>query len=344
MYRRHTLSALLALGAAVVSPSLRAQTPAGIRRLGVLHNWRTPTAEELTTAGLRAWFKRQQDKYESLGWVEGKNLAVDRVYSEMLYERVPALIDDLIRRRCEVIQVDSTFTAVTAARATKSIPIVMSGASAYPVECGLIKSFARPGGNVTGVAWFQGIEVHSRLAQFVRQVQPSARRLAWVAFPADLVTVAGGEFNPRPYYTRVAQGLAFELGYFECRTAADLDGVFAAMRGWGAQAVIFEPAALSWDARERIADLAMQDNLPSFYGMTQNINYARGLLGYGPISDDIFGQAVTYIDRILRGARPAELPVEMPTKLELAINLKTAKALGLTIPKSLLLSADHVVE
>jgi putative ABC transport system substrate-binding protein len=193
------------------------------------------------------------------------------------------------------------------------------------------------------VAFFQGIEVQSKLAQFVREVLPGARRLAWIAIPPDLVTVAGGEFRPEPYYQQIASRLGFELGYFECRKAEDFDAIFAAVNGWRAQAVIVEPAGLGWDARERIAQLAIRSGLPSFFTTHYNVA-AGGLLSYAPDLMEVEYQSIGYVDRILRGARPADLPVEMPRKLELTINSKTAMALGLSIPRSLLLRADKVIE
>jgi putative ABC transport system substrate-binding protein len=211
------------------------------------------------------------------------------------------------------------------------------------VECGLIESYARPGTNVTGVAWFQSIEVHGKLAEFVREIVPSARRLAWMVFPADLITVSGGEFSPKLYYAKVAKSLGFQFSYYECRKPEDIEPAFAALRLWGAQAVIVEPAALSFLEARRIADLARAGGLPTFCGQTQNV-LGGGLLGYSPIHIELQVQAMGYVDRVFRGARPAEMPVEMPNKLELSINIGSAKALGLTIPPSVLLSADRVVE
>ena len=180
-------------------------------------------------------------------------------------------------------------------------------------------------------------------AVIVREILPQARRLAWIACPADLVTVAGGEFRPEPYYSQVANALGFELGYYECRAPEDFDAVFAALARWKAQAVIVEPAALSALERDRIAELTVRAKLPTFFSIGFNAR-AGGLLSYGPSFFELYDQAVVYVDRILRGARPADLPVEMPRKLELVVNLKTARSLGLTVPQSILLGADAVIE
>jgi putative ABC transport system substrate-binding protein len=253
------------------------------------------------------------------------------------------LTEELVRKPVDLIVASSTIAAVTAARAPKTIPVVMAASSAYPVETGLIKSFARPGGNVTGVAFWQGIEVQSKLAQFVREILPDAKRPAWIASPADLIKVSGGEFRPEPYYAKISQSLGLELGYFEWRRTEDVEPVFAAIAKWRAQAVIVEPAGLAYDERVRIAELATRAGIPSFYGATYHAP-ARGLLAYSPVISDAWVRAAVCIDRILRGARPADLPVETPNTLELVVNMKTAKALGVTVPRTIILRADRVIE
>jgi putative ABC transport system substrate-binding protein len=217
----------------------------------------------------------------------------------------------------------------------------MAGSSAYPVETGLIQSYAKPGGNLTGVAFWQGIEAQSKLAQFVREILPTGTRLAWIAAPPDLITVGGGEFSPEPYYAKISQRLGFELGYYECRKPDALDSVFDAIGKWRAQAVIVEPAGLTYDERVRIAELAKKGGLRSFYSLPWNVQ-AGGLLSYGPVQSAIMVRAVEYIDRILRGARPGDLPVEMPNTFELVVNMKTARTLGVTIPRTII--PDRVIE
>jgi len=304
-----------------------------------LFNYRPPKAELVIP--LR---RRINATFEALGWIEGRNLAIRRLYSDGDASRLPGMAKQLVDEKVDVIWATTTSTAVAAVRATKAIPIVLAGASAYPVECGLIESFAHPGGNVTGVAFFQGIEVHSKLAELAREIVPAAKRLAWIALPPDLVRVAGGEFRPEAYYRQATRNLGFELGYYECRKVEDFDSVFAAMRAWGAQAVIVEPGGLSAaDAAGKIAQLANQTRTPTFFSMDVNVT-AGGLLSYGPEWVSVLDGTVTYVDRILRGARPADLPVEMPNKLQLAVNLKTATALGIEVPKSVLLRADRVIE
>lgn len=333
---------LIATGALLAAPSASALDRRALRTVGQLFNYPEPVDPKSPNFSiLNSWQRQISDRFKALGWVERKNLAFRRLYSDGIAQRLPGMAKELVRERVDVIWASTTATAVEAERATTKIPIVLAGASAYPVECGLIKSFAHPGGNVTGVAFFQGIEVQSKLAQLVREILPSARRLAWIAIPPDLVTVAGGEFRPEPYYQQVARSLGFELGYYECRKVEDFDSVFGEMRAWGAQAVIVEPASLS--GYPRVARLAMQSRIPSFFSLGLNVA-TGGLLSYGPFLANMLEQTVAYVDRILRGARPEDLPVEMPNRLELLINQKTAKALGIAIPQSILLQADRVIE
>lgn len=341
MNRRDTLLALLTVGAAACPDMAVAQSGRPPRMVQFSNS--IPPKDRITTPFVTELESRITDGLKTLGWEVGRNLRFDSFFSGGVAERIPSLVAEAMREPIDVIWATQTSVAVAAARATRSIPIVLAGASAYPVECGLIQSFARPGGNVTGISFFQGIAVQSKLGQFVREMLPDARRLAWIAIPADLVTVGGGEFRPEPYYAEVAHALGFELGYYECRTPQDFDAVFAALVRWKAQAVIVEPAALSGLQGVHIAALANQAKLPTLFSVTYNAR-AGGLLSYGPNLFQTYDQAVVYVDRILRGARPGDLPVEMPRKLELIVNQKTAHAIGLTVPRSILLGADIVIE
>lgn len=314
------------------------QSPPAIRRLGYLFGHPEPAPEVAKL--FRETFAVTLAK---LGWVEGRNLRVERVFNDGGAERLPALVAELIRRNVEVIYVVQTATAVAAARATKTIPIVLGGASAYPVECGLIKSLARPGTNVTGMAWFPGIEVNFKLAELVREVIPSAKRLAWLTFPPDLVTVSGGYFRPEVYYAQVARKLGFDFAHFECSSAADIEPVYRSITAWRPSAVIVEPANLSyWEAR-RLAVLATRAKLPNLYGITHNV-VQGGLMGYSPVLREQWETGHAYVDRIFHGATPSEMPVAMPRKLVLSVNAGAAKALEITIPKSILARVDRLIE
>lgn len=325
---------LIAAATAIAVPSVLAQERGRVRTIGGVYNWTKPPPEVLAQSPFR-------QKLKELGWVEGQNLKHDHVWVGGRVDLIPPLMEELVRKQVDVILVINTASAVAAVRATKTIPIVMAGSSAYPVETGLIKSFAKPGGNLTGVAFWQGIEVQSKLAQFVREIVPEAKRLAWIAAPPDLITVGGGEFRPEPYYAKISKSLGFDLGYYECRKADDFESVFDAMGKWRAHAVIVEPAGLTYDERVRIAELAKKRGLPSFYSLPSNVQ-AGGLLSYGPVQSVFPVRAAEYIDRILRGARPADLPVEIPNMLELVVNMRTARALGVTIPRTII--PDQVIE
>jgi ABC-type uncharacterized transport system substrate-binding protein len=332
---------LIGAGALLVAPlTASAQGHGRPRTVGQLIEWPKPNLENVYAQHMRALI---QERFKTLGWDVGTNVTLRPLYASYDTSRLPALAMQLVDERVDVIWASTTSAAVAAVHATKRIPIVLAGAAAYPVECGLIKSFAHPGRNVTGVAFFQGIEVQSKLAQYVRDILPTAHKLAWIAFPPDLITVSGGEFRPEGYYRNVARNLGFELGYYECRKAEDFDPVFAAIRAWGAQAVIVESSPISNAVRGRIAQLAIDARIPSFYNIDFSV-LAGGFLSYGPIYGSVLEQTVAYVDRVLRGTRPADLPVEMPNRLELVINQKTAKAMGVAIPDSILVQADRVIE
>ena len=333
--RRFLIGASSILAGSLAAQALGSER---VRKVGQIWNSHTPSPNKPNPVR-----RKYLDDFKALGWTEGKNLSIRRLFSEGHFDRLPGMAKRLVDEQVDVIWVSDTAAAVAAIQATKVIPIVLVGACAYPVECGVIKSFAHPGGNVTGVAYLQGIEVQSKLVQFAREILPSAKRLAWIAIPPDFVTVSGGEFRPKPYYEKIARSLAFELGYYECRRAEDFAPVFAELQTWGAQAVVVEPSPLSAEVGASIAWLAVEAHIVTFFTVGFNVD-AGGLLSYGPDYFNIMDLTVGYTDRILRGARPADLPVEMPNKLELVVNQKTAKALGITIPQSVLLQADRVIE
>jgi putative ABC transport system substrate-binding protein len=273
-----------------------------------------------------------------LGWVEGQNLNIDRAYGEGNEDRLSALAEELVRRRVDVIWALGPPSAVAAARATKIIPIVFWGVS-YPVELGLVSGLARPAGNVTGMAYSTGPELAGKQVEFLRQIAPAATRLAWITAPDSRRTVSGDEYIVLPE----APALGVELGRFDVRGRDDFDAVFASVRAWRAHALGLIGNPFFWRERKRIVEFANRNRLVSTFGMKDFVEVG-GLISYGPDVGETVRQSVGYVDRILRGARPTDLPVEQPSKYELVINLKTAKALGLTIPPSLLLRADQVIE
>jgi putative tryptophan/tyrosine transport system substrate-binding protein len=272
-----------------------------------------------------------------LGWVEGQNIFIEYRFAEGSYNRLPDLAAELVRLKVDVIVAAGTATSAAAKNATGTIPIVMmSGGD--PVESGLIASLARPGGNLTGVSYSVGLETVGKGLELLKETVPKLRRVAVLSNPA----------NPaQPLAIRnvkvAARSLGVQLQLLEARGPNDFDGAFAAMAKERVEALLVAADSRLAFHRTRLADLASRRRLPAAYGLREHVD-AGGLLFYGPSIPDLFRRAATYVDKIFKGAKPADLPVEQPTKFELVINLKTAKALGLTIPQSILVRADQVLE
>ena len=272
-----------------------------------------------------------------LGWAEGQNLVLEYRWADGRFDRLPDLAAELVRRTVDVIVASPTPAALAAKEATGTIPIV--GLSLTdPVGLGIIASLARPGGNVTGLSYSVGPSIFGKDLELLREVVPQVQRVAVLSNPA-------GPAQPLTIRNiRVAaQALGLQLQLVEARGPGDFDGAFAAMtrEHAGAVFVVTDPAFVAH--RARLTDLAIRKRLPSIFTQREDAE-AGGLMSYGPRLSDLYRRAATYVDRILKGARPADLPVEEPTKFELVINLKTAKILGLTIPQSLLLRADQAIE
>lgn len=272
------------------------------------------------------------------GWANDKNLVIERAYADGKLERLAALADGLVRSRVDVIVTGGSPATMAAARATRVIPIVFIAPLPWVVEQGLIESYAHPGHNVTGAVLTDGDVIGKRL-QFLRELVPTAKRPAWV-WPDVLLspeTLSGGRINLIPVLRETAWKAGFETRFYAVRAGQDIAAVFDEVVNWGAQAV-------TAFAGGGIAELALRHKLPSAFPVRESVD-AGGLLSYGAEggSDSLLaGRSADYVDRILRGARPAELPVEFPTRYELAINVTTAKALRLSIPQALLLRAKLV--
>ena len=337
MNRRDAITAFLALGTAAGSFVVRAQaTPyPQSRTLGILTRVSSQDAERLVLGALRTELK-------ALGWIEKQNLVIEGAFADYEVDRLPALAEELVRKRVDVIWVSSGEAAVAAARATKTIPIVFIGAS-WPVETGLIDSFSRPGRNVTGVSTYTGIEVSTKRLDFLKEIAPKVTRLSWILDSSTEVTVAGGRFDVRPLLDAAVKRLGYSVRYHFVRKSEDLDPVFAEILDWRAQALSVAGSAATLAARERIAAFALRNFLPSASAFVQLVD-AGALLSYNALGQRSLVGSAGYVDRIFRGARPADLPVDRPSRYELVINLKTAKALGLKIPQSLLIRADRVIE
>src|ERR1700730_16908569 len=272
-----------------------------------------------------------------LGWVEGQNIVIDYRYAEDRVDRLPDLAAELVRLKVDLIVSMGTQGVTAAKNATETIPIVMI-AVRDPVGTGLIASLARPGGNVTGVSGYAGLETVAKQLELLKETVPKIRRVAILSNPAN----AYHQLAIREVHV-AARSLGVQLQLLEARGPNEFDGAFAAMAKERVGALLVLSDAIVGSHRTRLADLAARSRLPAAFGVRDDVE-AGGLMSYGPSILDSYRQAATYVDRILRGAKPAELPVERPTKFEFVINMKTAKALGLTIPQSVLLRADHVIE
>jgi len=271
-----------------------------------------------------------------LGYVEGRNLIIEYRWAAGKKERLPDLVAELVRLKVEVIVTSVTPAAEAAKRATTTIPIVMA-AVGDPVGSGLVASLARPGGNVTGLTLLS-TELAGKRLQMVRELIPKATRVAVLAYRGTSVTrLFLEEMRGR------ARQMGIQLVVQEVDQAGDLPSAFAAMQRERTQALVVQVSPLTADNTERIIELAAQHRLPAMYDVRSFVE-AGGLVSYGPSLAEMFRRAAYYVDRILKGAKPADLPIEQPTKFELVINLKAAKALGLTIPPALPVRTDQVIE
>jgi putative tryptophan/tyrosine transport system substrate-binding protein len=284
----------------------------------------------------RANIEAFQQGLRGFGYVEGQNLAIEVRYAEGSAERLPDLAAELVGLQVEVIVAVGTVAIRAAQHATRTIPIVMA-AAADPVAQGLVASLAQPGGNTTGLSLLS-TELPSKRLELLKETVPQSARVAILANPAS------------PFYkpflhnlTVAARALSLQLHVVELRSPDELDAAFAAMTQAGADAlIVIADSALLDNLRGRVADLATMSRLPAMDDWKMYVE-AGGLMSYGPSLPDLYRRAATYVDKILKGTKPADLPVEQPTKFELVINLKTAKALGLTIPPTLLFQADEVI-
>ncbi len=315
-------------GVAVAWPlGARAQQAAKLPTIGFL-GATTPSAHGRYFA---AFVQRLRD----LGWIEGRTVAIEVRWAEGRTDRLAEIAAEFVRLKVDVIVTHGTATVVAAKQATAVIPIVFALVG-DPVGTGLVTSLARPGGNVTGIST-QAPDLGGKRLELLREVVPGLRRLAILANvgnPSNVLEM--GEVQA------AARTLGLEAAPFEIRRAEDIAPAFEALKG-RVDALHIPSDALVFTNRIRINTLALGARLPTMHGSREYIE-AGGLMSYAPSFPDQFRRAADYVDKILRGAKPGDIPVEQPTKFELIINLKTAKALGLTIPESFLLRADEVVE
>jgi putative ABC transport system substrate-binding protein len=326
MIRRSTLAVALALGFLAAPLAAEAQQAAKVARIGWVSGGSPCFRDcEAFRQGLR-----------DLGYVEGRDVVIEiRAYGKNV-DRLPALMTDLVALKVDVIVVTSTPSARAAKQATTTIPIVFTSVG-DPVASGLVTSLRRPGGNVTGFS-VVAQELVGKWLELLKQAVPDVSRVALLVNADDR-----GKNDRLEAAAVAARALAVQLQVVEARSPAEFDGAFSDMTRARAGALAVLPTPMFTIERRRLVDLAAKHRLPTMFPYNEFVD-AGGLMAYGPNLVDLSRRAATYVDKILKGAKPADLPVEQPTKFELVINMRTAKALGLTIPPSLLLRADQVIE
>jgi putative ABC transport system substrate-binding protein len=317
----------LALGILAAPLAAEAQQPGKVPRIGVLTS-DSPEASPYADAirqGLR-----------ELGYVEGQSIAIEWRWARGKLERYPDFAAEIVRLKVDVIVAGSNSAILAAQKATRTIPIVMVIAT-DPIGTGFVASLARPGGNITGLT-SQSLETAAKRMQLLKEAVPDLSRVAILWDPTE-----PGRRDQVREAEVAARALGVPVQLVEARSPGELDGTFAAIARKGAGAVYVQGSTMPFVHRARIAELAARHRLPAMCGIRIYVE-AGCLISYNTSFTDLYRRAAYFVDKILKGAKPADFPVEQPTKFELVINMKTAKALGLTIPPSVLLRADQVIE
>jgi putative ABC transport system substrate-binding protein len=325
--RRREFITLLGGATAAWPLAARAQQPGRLPTVGFLG--------PLASSAMSQWTAAFVQRLRELGWIEGRTVEIEYRWGEGRSERFPEIVAELVRLKVSVIVTGGTAAVIAAKQATSVIPIVF-GSVADPVGTGLVASLARPGGNVTGLS-NQSADLPGKRLELLREVVPGLRRLAIMANisnPSNVLEMSEGQ--------AAARTLGLDVVKLEIRRAEDIVPALDSLTGL-ADALYVVTDALVNTSRVRINTLALGARLPTMLGEKGSVE-SVGLMSYGPNFPDLYRRAADYVDKILRGANPGDLPVEQPTKFELVINLATAKALGLTIPESFLLRADEVIE
>ena len=330
MIKRRKL--LIAIGAAALAPSLlaAAQAKDGRRRIGILISAARPPSIDAHYIGALPRALRE------LGYVEGKNIALEWRFADGNYERLAGLAEELVKQKVDVIVTGGMAANRALQRATSTIPIV-NAAMIDPVGNGIATSLTRPGGNVTGLS-LTTTDMSPKHLELLKLMLPKLSRLAVLVNlgnPGHPAIVKGLQAN--------AQQLGIKLLPIDARTPEDVERGFATMKKEHAEAVIVAIDAFFIGQRQQIAALALKNQMPSLFSVREQVQ-AGGLMSYGQNLADFYKRAATYVDKILKGAKPGELPIEQPASFALLINRKTAKALGLTVPQELVLRADEVIE
>ncbi len=325
---------VLSFGILLAPLAAGAQQAGKVWRIGYLGS--TPPTTPEVVRNLEAFRQGLRER----GWVEGQNIVIEYRWAEGRVERFPSLAADLVSLRPDLLVTVTTPGARAAKQATSTIPIVM----VYvidPIGQGLVASLARPGGNITGQTFVVGPEIVGKQLELLKEVVPRVSRVAALWHPG-----AYAERTRRDMLKETevaARALGVQLQLVEVRGSSDLDSAFSAMTRDHAGAFIVLSSPMLYREHRRIVDLAAKHRLPAIFAWREPVD-AGGLMAYAVNAPDMFRRAAVYVDKILRGTKPADLPVEQPTRFELVINLKTAKALGLTIPQSVLIRADEVIQ
>jgi ABC-type uncharacterized transport system substrate-binding protein len=323
------LAVVLSLSLILAPLAGEAQQAGKVYRIGVLSSGGSSADDGYSQ---QAFLERLSD----LGWVAGQNLTFELRRAEGQLDRLPGFAAELVQLKVSLILALGNQAALAAKRATATIPIVML--SSDPVGSGLVVSLAHPGGNITGLTNEAGLEIFSKRVALLKEAAPKISRVGILANRSNTV-------EERVHEATVPTARALRLTFLpvEVRSPSDFDGAFAVLIRERADALMATGNSLNVDNRGSIVSFAAVNHLPTVFGERAFVD-AGGLMSYGISYADLLQRLPAYIDKILRGAKPADLPVEQPTKFELVINLKTAKALGLTIPQSVLLRADQVIE
>jgi len=306
--------------------SAEAQQPARIPRIGILLG---ASASSLS-ARVEAFRQRLRER----GYVEGKKIVIEYRYAEGKRERLPDLAAELVRLKVDVIV---TYGAgiLAAKKASATIPIVF-GAAPDPVGSGLVSSLARPGGNITGLSLMKP-DLDGKRLELLKEAFPKVARVAFLWQPG----VTGGNLNPTDMEA-AAKALGLKLQSLEVRGLDDFESAFARAKKEGAQALITTPTGVINTQQRQVLDFAAKNRLPAMYPTSEFVE-AGGLMSYGPNYTDLFRRAADFVDKILKGTKPADIPVEQPMKFEFIVNLKAAKQIGVTIPPNVLVRADRVI-
>jgi putative ABC transport system substrate-binding protein len=330
---------LTAAGALLAAPHVsRASTSTKLPVLGFLN-----PGSKVSPKSLQKW--RFFTRLQELGWVEGKTLRVEYAFADWKMNRLPDLAAMLVEKEVDVIWTASPWGAIAAAKATTTIPIVFWRVG-FPERLGIVRSLAHPGGNVTGLAWVSDGSVYVKRYELLRELAPHAARVATLTAASTFRDISGTVVDMSWLGEKMAAAvreLQFEGKTFHVRKRTDFESAFAAMEHWAPDSIVVHDVPLTIGARKQIVEFARRQRLVDAY-MTQKWAEAGGLMSYGIVLDPTLVRTAEMVDRVLRGTKPAEMPVELPSEYEIVVNLATAKAQGFVVPTSFLLRVDRMIE